>query len=114
VLGLFAAMQFAEDVVLRPRILGRSVNLHPVWILLAIIAGGNLFGVFGMILAVPVAGTIQVFARHWIAAYRASPLYWGAGEDRAGVLHLPPEALPPPDAVPLGAKAREREPDQAK
>jgi predicted PurR-regulated permease PerM len=108
VLGLFAAMQAAEDVVLRPRILGKSVNLHPVWILLAIIAGGNLFGVFGMILAVPVAGTIQVFARHWIAAYRASPLYWGSGEEPGGVIHVPPDAAAPPEAVPLGAKARER------
>jgi predicted PurR-regulated permease PerM len=112
VLGLFAGMQAIEDIILRPRILGRNVNLHPVWVLLAIIAGGNLFGVFGMILAVPVAGTIQVFARHWIAAYRASPLYWGPGEEAGGVIHVPPEATPPPETLPLGSAARAGERDR--
>jgi predicted PurR-regulated permease PerM len=79
VLGLFIGVQMLEGAVLSPRILGRNVNLHPVWVLLAVIAGGNLFGFLGMLLAVPVAGAVQVFARHWLAAYRDSALYRGAG-----------------------------------
>lgn len=109
VLGLFAGAQMLEDMVWRPRILGKSVKLHPVWILLAIIAGGELFGVFGMILAVPVAGTIQVFARHWVAAYRASSVYWGSGVESSGLI-VPDQ---PPGDLPLSGApgARDRDDD---
>jgi hypothetical protein len=48
-----------------------------VWVLLAIIAGGSLFGFFGMLIAVPVAAAIQVFARNWIGLYKASAVYRG-------------------------------------
>ncbi|MFB3816430.1 MAG: AI-2E family transporter [Candidatus Methylomirabilales bacterium] len=97
ILGLFIGVQMLEGAILSPRILGRSVNLHPVWVLLAVIAGGNLFGFFGMLLAVPVAGAIQVFARHWLAAYRTSSLYWGAPRGE-GVI-LPPESGPRQEAA---------------
>jgi predicted PurR-regulated permease PerM len=77
VLVVFSGAQLLEGTVLSPRILSRSVNLHPVWVLLAIIAGGSLFGFFGMLIAVPVAAAVQVFARNWIGLYKASAVYQG-------------------------------------
>jgi predicted PurR-regulated permease PerM len=105
IVGLFTGVQMLEGAVLSPRILGRSVNLHPVWVLLAVIAGGNLFGFFGMLLAVPVAGAIQVFARHWLAAYRTSALYWGSPRGEGAIIR--PGAAPPGTGVPrAGEEAR--------
>ena len=75
VIAVFTGAQMLEGTVLSPRILGKSVNLHPVWVLLAVIAGGSLFGFTGMLVAVPVAAAIQVFVRHWLKLYRASPIY---------------------------------------
>lgn len=92
VAAVFAGAQFLEGTVLSPRILGRSVNLHPVWVLLAVIAGGSLFGFIGMLVAVPTAAAIQVFARHWIAAYKGSAVYRGDGP-------APPPAVAPETAA---------------
>ena len=79
---IFSGAQLLEGTVLSPRILSRSVKLHPVWVLLAIIVGGNLFGIVGMIVAVPAAAAIQVFVRHWLVSYRSSAVY--LGDDAAG------------------------------
>lgn len=84
VLAVFGGAQLLEGTFLSPRILSRSVNLHPVWVLLAIIAGGSLFGFFGMILAVPVAAAIQVFAKHWLRLYRESAIYRRPGDASGG------------------------------
>lgn len=80
VLAVFTGAQMLEGMVLSPRILGASVNLHPVWVLLAIIIGGSTFGVVGMLMAVPVAAAIQVFVRHWVVGYKRSQVYTGVGE----------------------------------
>jgi predicted PurR-regulated permease PerM len=90
VVAVFTGGQLLEGTYLSPRILGRSVNLHPVWVLLAIIIGGSFFGIFGMLIAVPAAAAIQVFLRHWLESYRASRIY--RGEDS------PAPAQPPPGA----------------
>jgi predicted PurR-regulated permease PerM len=90
VVVVFTGGQLLEGTYLSPRILGRSVNLHPVWVLLAIIIGGSFFGIFGMLIAVPAAAAIQVFLRHWLESYRASRIY--RGEDS------PAPAQPPPGA----------------
>lgn len=84
VVAVFAATQMLEGTVLSPRILGKSVNLHPVWVLLAIIVGGSLFGFFGMLIAVPTAAVIQVFVRHWLETYRESAVYLGSRADESG------------------------------
>ncbi len=75
VVAVFGGAQALEGMVLSPRILGKSVNLHPVWVLLSIIAGGSFFGFVGMLAAVPVAASIQVFTRHWLETYRNSAIY---------------------------------------
>ncbi len=75
VIAVFSGAQLLEGTVLSPRILSKSVNLHPVWVLLAIIAGGSLFGFVGLLIAVPAAAAIQVFTRHWLQLYRASAIF---------------------------------------
>jgi predicted PurR-regulated permease PerM len=95
VLLIFGGAQLLEGTVLSPKILSKSVDLHPVWILLAIIVGGRLFGLPGMLVAVPAAAGIQVFARHWLVAYRRSSLY-GADAEVGAAAAAP--APPPPEA----------------
>lgn len=94
VIAVFSGAQMLEGMVLSPRILGKSVNLHPVWVLLAIIIGGSLFGIFGMLLAVPGAAAIQVFMRHWLDTYRTSKIYRGDGARALRGSDLPPGASP--------------------
>ena len=57
---LFAAVNQLEAVILSPRIVGVRVGLHPVVTIFALMAGGNLFGVGGILLAVPAAATLRV------------------------------------------------------
>lgn len=85
IVGIFSGAQMLEGTVLSPRILGKSVNLHPVWVLLSIIVFGSLLGFFGMLIAVPFAAVIQVFVRNWMKTYRSSRVYQGdAGQGDAG------------------------------
>jgi predicted PurR-regulated permease PerM len=77
VAAVFAGGHLLEGMFLSPRILSRSVDLHPVWVLLSIIVGGSLFGLLGMVIAVPTAAAIQVFMRHGFESYRRSRIYQG-------------------------------------
>lgn len=49
------------DNFISPKIVGEQVGLHPLWTLFALLAGGKLFGVMGMLIAVPIAATIKIF-----------------------------------------------------
>ncbi len=49
------------DNFISPRIVGEQVGLHPLWTLFALLAGSKLFGVMGMLIAVPIAATIKIF-----------------------------------------------------
>jgi len=69
--------QFVEGNILTPRLVGKSVGLHPVWLLFALSAFGTVFGFVGMLIAVPVAASIGVLTRFAIEQYRASLLYQG-------------------------------------
>ena len=50
-------------------------RLHPVWVIFALLAFGSLFGLLGVLLAVPMAAAIGVLVRFALARYLASPLY---------------------------------------
>jgi predicted PurR-regulated permease PerM len=78
VLGVFAAGQFIEGNILQPKMVGDTVGLHPVWLMFALLAAGSLFGFLGLLLAVPVAAAIGVFARFALTRYLQSPLH-GSG-----------------------------------
>jgi predicted PurR-regulated permease PerM len=79
VLAVFVVAQSVEGWVLTPSLLGRSVGLHPVWVLVSLFIGGEAFGVPGIIVAVPVAAALRVVLKHAIRAYRASEFYQGGG-----------------------------------
>ena len=81
--AIFALGQFVEGNILTPKLVGKSVGLHPVWLLFALSAFGSVFGFVGMLIAVPVAASIGVLTRFAIEQYRASLLYRGtsAGEN---------------------------------
>ncbi|MCC6006897.1 MAG: AI-2E family transporter, partial [Rhodobacteraceae bacterium] len=77
VVAIFATGQFLEGNIVTPRLVGRSVGLHPVWLLVALSAFGGLFGFAGMLVAVPVAAVIGVLVRFGVSRYEESDLYQG-------------------------------------
>jgi predicted PurR-regulated permease PerM len=77
VAAVFASGQFIEGNILTPKLVGKSVGLHPVWLLFALSAFGSVFGFVGMLIAVPVAAMIGVLTRFGVEQYQASLLYRG-------------------------------------
>lgn len=72
---IFLVGQFLEGNFITPKLMGQSVGLHPLWILFALMAGGALFGLVGLILAVPVAATAGVIMNFTIEQYKDSQYY---------------------------------------
>jgi len=66
----FALIQLIDNIVLQPLVMSRSVNLHPLAIVLAILVAGQFFGLLGMLLAVPAAGVIKVTSRELYDGFR--------------------------------------------
>ena len=77
VVGIFAAGQFIEGNILSPKLVGKSVGLHPVWLMFALFAFGYLFGFVGLLLAVPLAAAAGVLVRFGLGQYMRSKLYLG-------------------------------------
>ncbi len=75
VLIVFGIGQFISDFFLTPKLVGDRIGLHPVAVLFAVLAGGHLFGFFGILLALPVAAVIVVLLRHAQDEYFKSALY---------------------------------------
>jgi predicted PurR-regulated permease PerM len=75
--GIFFFGQFVEGNILTPNLIGKSVGLHPVWLILALAVFGSLFGFAGLIVAVPATAALGVIGRFLIEQYRASPLFTG-------------------------------------
>jgi len=75
VFSVFLVGQFFEGYLLTPRLVGKRVGLHPVWILFALIAGIKLLGFTGALIAVPTAAVIGVLTRFGIKQYKSSALY---------------------------------------
>lgn len=76
---IFAVGQFLEGNVLQPRLVGRSVGLHPVWLMFALFAFGSLFGFVGLLVAVPLAAAVGVLVRFGLKQYLESRFYKGHG-----------------------------------
>lgn len=76
----FAVGQMAESMVLTPLLVGDRIGLHPVAVIFAILAGGQLFGFVGVLLALPVAAAMMVFVRYAILHYQSSNLYQTVSE----------------------------------
>jgi predicted PurR-regulated permease PerM len=73
--AVFVVGQILEGYVIYPRFLGDRVELHAVWVIFALFAGGAAFGFVGVLLAVPVTAVIGVLSRFWMDRYLASPVY---------------------------------------
>lgn len=78
-LGWFALVQGLEGIIITPKIVGDTVGLHPLVALIALLLGGQLFGIMGMLLAIPLTAVIQVFLRSLAVYYRNSDFYHGDG-----------------------------------
>ncbi|MBK7540910.1 MAG: AI-2E family transporter [Candidatus Competibacteraceae bacterium] len=75
VLVVFGVGQLISDFILTPRLVGDRIGLHPVAVLFAVLAGGHLFGFFGILLALPIAAVIAVVLRHVHDEYLQSIFY---------------------------------------
>ena len=75
VIAVFLIGQFMEGNFLTPKLVGENIGLHPVWVMFALLAGGVLLGLLGMIIAVPVAAIIGVLLRYLLEHYKKSAIY---------------------------------------
>lgn len=80
VIGVFVIVQNIEGFFLTPRILGGRLQLHPMAVFLGLLIGGNLFGLLGILLAVPTIAVGKVFAKFIRELYLHSYFY-RRGED---------------------------------
>lgn len=81
--GVFAGVQFFESYFLTPRIVGEQVGLKPVSVIIALLIGGSLFGFLGILIAVPTAAVLKIFADDLLELYRQSEFYWGGLKESA-------------------------------
>lgn len=72
---VFMIGQMLEGMLLTPWLVGDKIGLHPVAVIFAVLAGGQLFGFVGVLLALPVAAVIAVALRHMHERYTQSELY---------------------------------------
>ncbi len=102
VLLVFGVGQTIESFVLTPWLVGDRIGMHPVAVIFAIMAGGQLFGFLGVLLALPVAAIVMVMLRYAHQRYTASALYgarWSPGGVLVAAVDAPAES-PPDDAGP--------------
>ncbi|HNQ66554.1 MAG TPA: AI-2E family transporter [Smithella sp.] len=75
VMAVFIVGNFVETYVLSPRLVGSRVKLHTVWVLFALMAGGELLGFTGVLIAVPCAAVLGVLVRFGAKLYKSSAVY---------------------------------------
>lgn len=80
---VFTVAQLVESYWLTPKLVGDRIGLHPVAVIFAVLAGGQLFGFLGMLLALPVAAVANVLLRYAQERYTHSTLYAG---ERPGIV----------------------------
>ena len=77
IFGIFVVGQFIEANVLYPNFVGNSIGVHPVWLMFALFAFGLIFGLIGIVLAVPMIAITGVLVRFAVRKYKESVLYLG-------------------------------------
>jgi putative permease len=70
VIVAYAVIQLMDNVLIQPIVVARNVHMHPLTVLLAVLVGGKLFGIIGMLLSVPLAGFMKVVIHEGILNYR--------------------------------------------
>jgi predicted PurR-regulated permease PerM len=104
--AVYALIQLLEGFVITPRIVGDKLGLAPVWVLLGLMAGGNLFGFVGVLLALPATAVAKVAVVRGLESYKRSRVYRGPEPEQAD-----PERQP--EAAAAGEGAGEAEGDAA-
>jgi putative permease len=66
----YVILKMLDDFLVQPLLVSRGVELHPLFVLVAIMIGGGLYGILGMLLAVPAAGFLKVAFRESLVTYR--------------------------------------------
>jgi predicted PurR-regulated permease PerM len=89
VLALFALVQSIEGYYLTPKLLGNQLDLSPLWVLVGLLIGGNLFGLIGIVLALPVLAVVKVLMDFLEEIYQQSEFY-----SRSATTLLTGEGLP--------------------
>ncbi|HQR98872.1 MULTISPECIES: AI-2E family transporter [unclassified Polaromonas] len=77
VAGVYGAGQLVESLYLTPRLVGERIGLHPLAVIFALLAFGQLFGFLGVLIALPASAVLLVGIRRVRAGYMASKLYQG-------------------------------------
>jgi predicted PurR-regulated permease PerM len=103
---VFGAFYAIDLLFITPRLIGGRVGLRPLVVLLGIIAGGELLGIAGILLAVPVLAVGRILLLESIEAYRRSPAFLGAAAAAAPATERDPAAsgdeAPADRAPPMG------------
>lgn len=81
VAAVFGIGQLLESMFLTPILVGDRIGLHPVVVIFALMAGGQLAGFLGVLVALPVAAVIAVLIRHLLHYYQSSHYYAGSAGD---------------------------------
>lgn len=98
---VFGVVQILDAVLITPKILGGKLGLKPLWIIVALMAGGELFGFLGVLLAVPTTAVLKILVNYSIDRYRSSSLFLektlppavsGGEKDPDGVVEPPRDA----------------------
>jgi predicted PurR-regulated permease PerM len=79
--GVFVVLHVLESMILTPKIVGKKVGLGEASAMFAVIAGGNLLGFTGVLLAVPIAASIAVLVRRAFARYEKSDFFGTEDDD---------------------------------
>jgi predicted PurR-regulated permease PerM len=122
VLVIFVLVQSVEAYYLTPKFLGSKLDLHPMWVLAGLMVGGNLFGLLGIILAVPVIAIAKVVLGFLEDLYQQSDFYRTPGvnllTDQGHLIHpaspdehVPDEASTSRRAIITTAELRSRRRD---
>lgn len=69
-LAVIAIVHLVDNIVIAPAVLSHNVDLHPLTVVLALVIGGEVLGVLGLLIAVPVAASIKVIAQEFYANYQ--------------------------------------------
>jgi predicted PurR-regulated permease PerM len=74
---VYGVGQMVESLYLTPTLVGERIGLHPLAVIFALLAFGQLFGFVGVLIALPASAVLLVAIRRVRASYLASPLYLG-------------------------------------
>lgn len=75
VIGLIVVANIIEGNFIVPKLIGERIEVHPAWVMFGLLAGGALFGFWGVLLALPLTALISVVIKFALKAYKVSELY---------------------------------------